>query len=30
MFGATSDPGHRCMRVVLAATRKLPRHLPAT
>jgi predicted CoA-binding protein len=25
MFGATSDPGHRCMRVVLAATGKLPR-----
>jgi uncharacterized protein len=25
MFGATSDPGHRCMRVLLRATGKLPR-----
>jgi hypothetical protein len=25
MFGATSDPGHRCMRRVLLATGKIPR-----
>jgi predicted CoA-binding protein len=25
MFGATSDPGHRCMRVMLRATGRLPR-----
>lgn len=25
MFGATSDPGHRCMRVILGASGKLPR-----
>jgi predicted CoA-binding protein len=29
MVGATSDPGHRCMRVVLAATGKVPRTVPA-
>jgi predicted CoA-binding protein len=27
MFGATSDPGHRCMRVMLQATRKIPRRV---
>jgi uncharacterized protein len=25
MFGATSDPGHRCMKVMLRAGGKLPR-----
>lgn len=25
MFGETSDPGHRCMRVLLSATHKIPR-----
>lgn len=24
MFGATSDPGHRCMRLLLRATHKIP------
>lgn len=24
MFGATSDPGHRCMRLMLRLTRKIP------
>jgi predicted CoA-binding protein len=28
MFGATSDPGHRCMRVLLALTGKIPNRLP--
>jgi len=28
MFGATSDPGHRCMRVMLAAGNKIPSKLP--
>lgn len=28
MFGATSDPGHRCMRAMLAAGGKIPRALP--
>ena len=27
MFGATSDPGHRCMRMMLTAGGKLPRRL---
>jgi uncharacterized protein len=27
MFGATSDPGHRCMRVLLQMTGKVPRGL---
>jgi uncharacterized protein len=27
MFGATSDPGHRCMRAVLQATGKIPRRV---
>jgi predicted CoA-binding protein len=27
MFGATADPGHRCMRVVLQATHKIPREV---
>jgi uncharacterized protein len=27
MFGATSDPFHRCMRTMLRATRKLPREV---
>ena len=27
MFGATSDPGHRCMRVALSLTGKLPRRI---
>ncbi len=25
MFGATSDPGHRCMRVMLSVTGKIPK-----
>jgi len=28
MFGATSDPGHRCMKVMLRAGGKLPRSVP--
>ena len=28
MFGATSDPGHRCILAVLRATGKLPKHVP--
>jgi hypothetical protein len=27
MFGATADPGHRCMRALLTLTRKLPREV---
>lgn len=27
MFGATSDPGHRCMRVLLQLTGKVPREV---
>jgi len=27
MFGATSDPGHRCIRAALAVTGKLPRRI---
>jgi predicted CoA-binding protein len=29
MFGATSDPGHACLRVLLWATGRLPRSVPA-
>ncbi len=29
MFGATSDPGHRCMRVLLQLTGKVPRDVDA-
>ena len=29
MFGATSDPAHRCMRVLLSATGKVPRTVAA-
>jgi uncharacterized protein len=29
MFGATSDPGHRCLRVLLQAGGRIPRHVPA-
>ncbi|HEY4897177.1 MAG TPA: CoA-binding protein [Solirubrobacteraceae bacterium] len=29
MFGATSDAGHRCLRVMLSATGKIPRSVPA-
>jgi len=25
MFGATSDPGHKCLRAMLRVTGKLPR-----
>jgi predicted CoA-binding protein len=25
MFGATADPGHRCIRVMLSVTRRIPR-----
>ena len=28
MFGATSDPGHRCMCAVLKLTGKIPRRVP--
>jgi predicted CoA-binding protein len=28
MFGATSDPGHRCLKVLLQAGGKVPRRLP--
>jgi predicted CoA-binding protein len=28
MFGSTSDPGHRCMRVMLKVAGKLPRSTP--
>jgi predicted CoA-binding protein len=27
MFGATADPGHRCMRALLSATGKLPKEV---
>ena len=27
MYGVLSDPGHRCMRVLLTATHKIPREL---
>lgn len=29
MFGATADPGHRCMRVILGLAGKIPTSLPA-
>jgi hypothetical protein len=29
MVGATSDRGHRCMRVVLSLAGKVPREVPA-
>lgn len=29
MFGATSDPGHRCMLAMLKLTRKIPRDVAA-
>jgi hypothetical protein len=30
MFGATSDPGHVCLRAMLSVTGKLPRRMPET